>query len=349
MPPTNRPRSRAPTPGPSRVVARPKATVVRKTKEREQCAVCYEDLTTKRVIKLKQCQHRFHRTCCISWLETRERLGGQTCPLCRKRARTILDDEIPDRQLEGVVAFGASGQPSRSRIADATRRLELSTEEAIDWLVEKNENDLEVVRAQEAVARSGRRSKVYKDDIKTELAKLTRRQEIYEEMKEVLRAGGMVDIDYELDEAEPWNIRREMLYISGEATMAQRDAQEMIFHNTGALAAPRSTASTTATTGRAASTASVAANTQRTNDAARRLLAESRALNNYENSVNIPLPPSQMPIDPEEPLYCTCNQVSYGEMVCCSNDECAIEWFHFQCMGMESGPPPGVSWYCPDC
>ncbi|MEQ2230023.1 Inhibitor of growth protein 3 [Ilyodon furcidens] len=35
--------------------------------------------------------------------------------------------------------------------------------------------------------------------------------------------------------------------------------------------------------------------------------------------------------DPNEPRYCICNQVSYGEMVGCDNTDCPIEWFHYGC------------------
>jgi hypothetical protein len=33
---------------------------------------------------------------------------------------------------------------------------------------------------------------------------------------------------------------------------------------------------------------------------------------------------ADMPIDPNEPLYCYCQQVSYGEMVACDNDDVSI-------------------------
>lgn len=33
---------------------------------------------------------------------------------------------------------------------------------------------------------------------------------------------------------------------------------------------------------------------------------------------------SNLPIDPNEPLYCYCQQVSFGEMVACDNDEVNI-------------------------
>ncbi|XP_032352524.1 inhibitor of growth protein 1 isoform X1 [Camelus ferus] len=57
--------------------------------------------------------------------------------------------------------------------------------------------------------------------------------------------------------------------------------------------------------------------------------------------------PADLPIDPNEPTYCLCNQVSYGEMIGCDNDECPIEWFHFSCVGL-SHKPKG-KWYCPRC
>lgn len=54
-----------------------------------------------------------------------------------------------------------------------------------------------------------------------------------------------------------------------------------------------------------------------------------------------------LPVDPNEPTYCICNQVSYGEMIACDNNECKIEWFHFGCVGLKDQPKG--KWYCPDC
>lgn len=56
---------------------------------------------------------------------------------------------------------------------------------------------------------------------------------------------------------------------------------------------------------------------------------------------------ADLPIDPDEPTYCSCNQVSYGEMIGCDNDECPIEWFHFNCVNLTTKPKG--KWYCPDC
>merc|ERR1712071_20496 len=57
--------------------------------------------------------------------------------------------------------------------------------------------------------------------------------------------------------------------------------------------------------------------------------------------------PLEIPIDPDEPTYCLCDQVSYGEMIGCDNDLCPIEWFHFSCVALTTKPKG--KWYCPRC
>lgn len=72
-------------------------------------------------------------------------------------------------------------------------------------------------------------------------------------------------------------------------------------------------------------------------------------------------------IDADEPTYCYCNSVSYGEMVACDADTCAREWFHLACVGLKVAPGsksehasyiyvdtgrklnPTAKWYCEDC
>ncbi|XP_031380556.1 PHD finger protein ING1 isoform X2 [Punica granatum] len=62
------------------------------------------------------------------------------------------------------------------------------------------------------------------------------------------------------------------------------------------------------------------------------------------NSAGVDL---DLPVDPNEPTYCFCNQVSFGEMVACDNPNCKIEWFHFGCVGLKERPKG--KWYCSDC
>lgn len=52
-------------------------------------------------------------------------------------------------------------------------------------------------------------------------------------------------------------------------------------------------------------------------------------------------------IDPDEPTYCLCDQISYGEMILCDNDLCPIEWFHFSCVSLSTKPKG--KWFCPKC
>ncbi|KAK9450549.1 uncharacterized protein V1518DRAFT_414125 [Limtongia smithiae] len=48
-----------------------------------------------------------------------------------------------------------------------------------------------------------------------------------------------------------------------------------------------------------------------------------------------------------EPVYCYCQQVSFGEMVACDAPDCKREWFHLPCVGL-SAPPKG-QWFCNEC
>ncbi|KAM3566435.1 hypothetical protein ARSEF4850_000577 [Beauveria asiatica] len=54
-------------------------------------------------------------------------------------------------------------------------------------------------------------------------------------------------------------------------------------------------------------------------------------------------------IDGDEPTYCYCNSVSYGEMVACDSDDCEREWFHLDCVGLKVAPGSKTKWYCEDC
>lgn len=51
--------------------------------------------------------------------------------------------------------------------------------------------------------------------------------------------------------------------------------------------------------------------------------------------------------DMEDQRYCFCNNVSYGDMIGCDDDDCEREWFHLECVGL-SKPPQGT-WYCDAC
>jgi len=66
--------------------------------------------------------------------------------------------------------------------------------------------------------------------------------------------------------------------------------------------------------------------------------------NNIDNNINNN---SSSSIHSNEPVYCNCRKISYGNMVACDNDDCEIEWFHFACVGLEV--KPRGKWFCADC
>ncbi|KAG5891476.1 hypothetical protein JTB14_004418 [Gonioctena quinquepunctata] len=65
------------------------------------------------------------------------------------------------------------------------------------------------------------------------------------------------------------------------------------------------------------------------------------------SSQNAEVTDGEWTYDPNEPRYCLCNQVSYGDMVACDNEDCPSEWFHYPCVGITA--PPKGKWFCPQC
>nr|XP_019011557.1 uncharacterized protein I206_03657 [Kwoniella pini CBS 10737]OCF50338.1 hypothetical protein I206_03657 [Kwoniella pini CBS 10737] len=59
------------------------------------------------------------------------------------------------------------------------------------------------------------------------------------------------------------------------------------------------------------------------------------------------VPPDVDFVSSNEPRYCYCNQVSYGQMIGCENEDCPIEWFHLTCCELETAPTG--KWYCNLC
>ncbi|KAG8231267.1 hypothetical protein J437_LFUL011121 [Ladona fulva] len=70
-------------------------------------------------------------------------------------------------------------------------------------------------------------------------------------------------------------------------------------------------------------------------------------------SVSSPRPVNQMPGESVGAntgslyCYCQCPYDEVSEMIACDGKKCAIEWFHFECVGIMV--PPKGKWYCPDC
>lgn len=45
--------------------------------------------------------------------------------------------------------------------------------------------------------------------------------------------------------------------------------------------------------------------------------------------------------------YCTCGRPSEGNMICCDDPDCEIQWYHFECVGIKE--PPKGKWICSAC
>lgn len=56
-----------------------------------------------------------------------------------------------------------------------------------------------------------------------------------------------------------------------------------------------------------------------------------------------------LPVDPNEPVYCICKQVAFGEMIGCDSPTCVTEWFHCVCVGVTPSNRPKDKWYCAQC
>ncbi|KAI3380251.1 hypothetical protein SNEBB_010628 [Seison nebaliae] len=54
-----------------------------------------------------------------------------------------------------------------------------------------------------------------------------------------------------------------------------------------------------------------------------------------------------MPVRPDEPRYCSCNQVVFGRMIACDDSRCSTEWYHLGCVGLTAVPKG--KWVCPSC
>ncbi|XP_063241212.1 inhibitor of growth protein 1 [Bacillus rossius redtenbacheri] len=111
---------------------------------------------------------------------------------------------------------------------------------------------------------------------------------------------------------------------------------------------PKSSAGTAAVT--PAATASSAAVQKKSSAGGKKKKRKSRqAAQAQAQAQRDDSPPreDELAIDPDEPTYCLCDQISYGEMILCDNDLCPIEWFHFSCVALATKPKG--KWFCPKC
>lgn len=77
----------------------------------------------------------------------------------------------------------------------------------------------------------------------------------------------------------------------------------------------------------------------------RHLEKDSATESNDSSSEEQPVLPK--PNQPQLYCYCRCPYDEVSEMIGCDANDCAIEWFHFECVGIMV--PPKGQWFCPDC
>jgi len=84
----------------------------------------------------------------------------------------------------------------------------------------------------------------------------------------------------------------------------------------------------------------------------RKTAPRKKARKSDDGKETVPAPVSAVEeeyVDPNEPRYCICGDVSWGMMIACDNKNCEQEWFHLDCVNLKEMPPRRSKWYCPDC
>ena len=99
--------------------------------------------------------------------------------------------------------------------------------------------------------------------------------------------------------------------------------------------------------GNARSTATNSTNSRARGAAAAAAAASPHTGSNSASRADSPASNAGGGDDADEARYCFCNNVSYGDMIGCDDDDCEREWFHLGCVGLTK--PPQGTWYCDAC
>ncbi|GMS83123.1 hypothetical protein PENTCL1PPCAC_5298, partial [Pristionchus entomophagus] len=172
------------------------------------CTVCHDDLFLKRELHAHPCNHAFHRTCFLKWMETRETPKDQLCPNCRQAVLAIRNHHGSDSKFVAE-CLGESGRPTKNYVLRDANVLKMQTEDYINMQHKQTMETLKCVQADYMSGRKGK-SSAYLEDCESEMEKLEQRMEIYNEMYCVFMEGGMQRHD---SMTTAWNYRDEMTKI----------------------------------------------------------------------------------------------------------------------------------------
>ncbi len=68
--------------------------------------------------------------------------------------------------------------------------------------------------------------------------------------------------------------------------------------------------------------------------------------NVQENSESVA---SGSEIEDEGLNHCVCGGPMTKEMIGCDGENCAVEWWHYECAGITKETVPDEDWFCPRC
>ena len=71
------------------------------------CAICLDDVTVDREVKLDSCDHKYCGQCITTWVETSE----NRCPLCKKKITKITSKDVLGRNVDYIVKEKEQQQP----------------------------------------------------------------------------------------------------------------------------------------------------------------------------------------------------------------------------------------------
>ncbi|GMS91478.1 hypothetical protein PENTCL1PPCAC_13653, partial [Pristionchus entomophagus] len=194
------------------------------------CTVCHDDLFLKRELHAYPCNHSFHRTCFLEWMETRETPKDQLCPNCRQPVIATRNHHGADQKLVAE-CLGESGRPTKNYIIRNANVLKMQTEYYLKMQLEQTMVTLGCIQADYKRGRACK-STAYLEDCKSEIEKLEQKMQIYNEMHYVFMLGGMRQGDVM---TTAWNYKDELVMIKRRKLKEEISKLECIRKNINTL------------------------------------------------------------------------------------------------------------------